>query len=178
MLVKKFQNTWVYKIISHCETIVIHLTLVTIKDFKGKSRTDNLKGKETWICYQRQFSVLRKIVFLTEIKIKFKFQTSLLLKFIYSVKSIPNSTRLDHAQNSSQGPLPANLLSLSASILAHPSFFHPKAMSSKMDSLCFSLIKCNSILYWKHTSHFPTAYWNVSFIIFISFNYMFRVLNF
>ena len=47
MLVKKFQNTWVYKIISHCKTIVTHLTVVTIKEFKGKYRTDNLKGKET-----------------------------------------------------------------------------------------------------------------------------------
>ena len=53
----------------------------------------------------------------------------LLLKFIYSVKFIPNSTRLDHEQNSSQGPLSTNLPLLSASIFAHSSFFHPKTMS-------------------------------------------------
>ena len=62
-------------IINHCETIVIHLAKVTIKNFKGKCRIGNLKGKELKICYQRQFDILTKLVFLTEkSQILFSFQ--------------------------------------------------------------------------------------------------------
>ena len=48
------------------------LTKVTIKDFKGKYRTDHLKVKKLKICYQRKFNTLRKLVLLTERKATFK----------------------------------------------------------------------------------------------------------
>jgi len=42
----KKENTWSNWIIGHCET-VIHLTIVTIKDFKGKHRKLNSYKKQT-----------------------------------------------------------------------------------------------------------------------------------
>lgn len=47
---------------SQCDIIVIHLAKVIIKCFKGKYRTDLLKGKELKIYYQRKFNILRKLV--------------------------------------------------------------------------------------------------------------------
>ena len=56
----------------HHETILTHLTKVTIKDFKGKYRTGHLESKLK-ICYQRQLNILRKLVLFIERKTKFKF---------------------------------------------------------------------------------------------------------
>ena len=44
----------------------------------------------------------------------------------------------------------------------------------------FLLIKCKSIphtFFTEYTSSFPTVYWSATFIISVSFNYTFRVLN-
>ena len=73
----------------HRETILTHLTKVTIKDFKGKYRTDHLESKLK-ICYQRQLNILRKLVLFTKRKIKFKFCASLRLKSTYSMKFFLN----------------------------------------------------------------------------------------
>ena len=73
----------------HRETILTHLTNVTIKDFKGKYRTDHLESKLK-ICYQRQLNILRKLVLFTKRKIKFKFCASLRLKSTYSMKFFLN----------------------------------------------------------------------------------------
>ena len=83
----------------HCETIVFHLTKVTIKDFKGKHETDHL-GKEAENLSSRVIQHLKKACLLNREKSQMQVLYRLTFKFIYSIKCILNLVNPDHAQNS------------------------------------------------------------------------------
>ena len=52
------------RIIGHCETRVIYLAKMTIKDFKGKYRTDYLKGRNNLLSKERKAKfVLYQVTF-------------------------------------------------------------------------------------------------------------------
>ena len=76
--IKRVKNNQSGKIIGHCETIVIHLAKVTIKDFKGKYKTDHL-SKEAENLLSRVIQHLKKACLLNREKAEFKFCIGLLL---------------------------------------------------------------------------------------------------
>lgn len=77
------------EIIGHCETILTHLTKLTIKISKENTDIYNrlpVKGKRKFICYPKQINILRKTFSSKERENQIQVLHQLILKFISSTK--------------------------------------------------------------------------------------------